>query len=140
MIIKILKLSVAAIAVVCVAAQAQTNLRFADTLAANDTHNQAARHMAELLKERTGGKLTMSVHPAGELGSDGAILEGVRLGSIDIALTGNPFFTQFAPRLNVLDLPYLFRDTSHAHKASVSGRSASGTSPIPGIRSARRRT
>jgi tripartite ATP-independent transporter DctP family solute receptor len=116
MIIKILKLSVAAIAVVCVAAQAQTNLRFADTLAANDTHNQAARHMAELLKERTGGKLTMSVHPAGELGSDGAILEGVRLGSIDIALTGNPFFTQFAPRLNVLDLPYLFRDTSHAHK------------------------
>lgn len=116
MIIGLLKLSLAALSVVCMAAQAQTNLRFADTLAANDTHNQAARHMAELLKERTGGKLTMSVHPAGELGSDGAILEGVRLGSIDIALTGNPFFTQFAPRLNVLDLPYLFRDTSHAHK------------------------
>jgi tripartite ATP-independent transporter DctP family solute receptor len=112
----LLKLSVAALAVLCIAAQAQTNLRFADTLSANDTHNQAARYMAELLKERTAGKLTMSVHPAGELGSDGSILEGVRLGSIDIALTGNPFFTQFAPRLNVLDLPYLFRDTSHAHK------------------------
>jgi TRAP-type transport system periplasmic protein len=111
-----LKLSVAALAVLCITAQAQTNLRFADTLSANDTHNQAARYMAELLKERTAGKLTLSVHPAGELGSDGSILEGVRLGSIDIALTGNPFFTQFAPRLNVLDLPYLFRDTSHAHK------------------------
>ncbi|MFP5405853.1 MAG: TRAP transporter substrate-binding protein [Gammaproteobacteria bacterium] len=96
--------------------QAQTNLRFADTLSANDTHNQAARHMAELLKQKTGGKLTMSIHPAGELGSDSVILEGVRLGSIDIGLTGNPFFTQFAPRLNVMDLPYLFRDTAHAHK------------------------
>jgi tripartite ATP-independent transporter DctP family solute receptor len=58
----------------------------------------------------------MSVHPAGELGSDGAILEGVRLGSIELGLTGNPFFTQFAPRLNVMDLPYLFRDAAHAHK------------------------
>ena len=116
MYVGLIRFSVATLAVVCAVAQAQTNLRFADTLSANDTHNQAARHMAELLKERTAGKLTMSVHPAGELGSDGAILEGVRLGSIDIALTGNPFFTQFAPRLNVLDLPYLFRDTSHAHK------------------------
>ena len=114
--VKFMMVAATAIVALCSAAQGQTNLRFADTLSANDTHNQAARHMAELLKERTGGKLTMSVHPAGELGSDNAILEGVRLGSLDIALTGNPFFTQFAPRLNVLDLPYLFRDTSHAHK------------------------
>lgn len=97
-------------------AQAQTNFRFANTLSANDTHNVAARHMAELLAKKTGGKVTMSVHPAGELGNDNAILEGVRLGSIDLALTGNPFFTQFAPRLNVMDLPFLFRDTTHAHK------------------------
>ncbi len=106
----------AALALFCAGVQAQTNIRFADTLSANDTHNQAARHMAELLQKKTGGKLTMSVHPAGELGSDGAILEGVRLGSIDIGMTGNPFFTQFAPRLNVMDLPYLFRDAAHAHK------------------------
>jgi tripartite ATP-independent transporter DctP family solute receptor len=95
---------------------AQTTLKFADTLAASDTHNDAARKMAELLKERTGGKLAMTVHTAGELGNDNAILEGVRLGTIDIATTGNPFFTSFAPKLNVMDLPYLFRDADHAHK------------------------
>jgi TRAP-type transport system periplasmic protein len=105
----------AAIALGGFAAEAQTNIRFANTLAAGDTHNEAARRMAEILKEKTGGKLTMTVHPAGELGNDNAILEGVRLGSIDIGLTGNPFFTQFAPRLNVMDLPYLFRDAAHAH-------------------------
>ena len=97
-------------------AQAQINLRFADTLSATDTHNVAAHHMSDLLKAKTGGKITMTVHPAGELGNDGAILEGVRLGTIDIALTGNPFFTQFAPRLNVMDLPFLFSDLAHAHK------------------------
>jgi tripartite ATP-independent transporter DctP family solute receptor len=98
------------------AAVAQTNLRFANTLSASDTHNQAARRMAEILKVKTGGKLTMSIHPAGELGNDSAILQGVRLGSLEMALTGNPFFTTFAPRLNVMDLPYLFRDAAHAHR------------------------
>ena len=34
---------------------AQTNLRFANTLSATDTHNIAAQHMAELLKTKTGG-------------------------------------------------------------------------------------
>src|SRR5690606_32865723 len=102
----------------CSSALAQTNIRFADTLSANDTHNQAARRMADMLKERTGGKLTMTVHPAGELGSDNAILEGVRLRSLDIALAGKPCFTQSAPRLNVLDLPFLFRDAAHAHKVT----------------------
>ena len=105
----------AALALGALGAEAQSNIRFANTLSASDTHNEAARRMAELLKEKTGGRLTMTVHPAGELGNDNAILEGVRLGSIDIGLTGNPFFTQFAPRLNVMDLPYLFRDAAHAH-------------------------
>jgi TRAP-type transport system periplasmic protein len=109
-------LAIAAAMAVVGTAHAQTNFRFANTLSANDTHNVAARRMAENVSKKTGGKVTITVHPAGELGNDGAILEGVRLGSVDLALTGNPFFTQFAPRLNVLDLPFLFRDTAHAHK------------------------
>ena len=113
------KIALAAAALIAASAwgaRAQTVLRFADTLAATDTHNQAARKLAELVKERTGGKLTIVVHPAGELGNDTTILEGIRLGSIDMGTTGNPFFTAFAPRLNVLDLPYLFRDPAHAHQ------------------------
>lgn len=97
-------------------AHAQVQLRFANTLAANDTHNEAARKMAQSVSEKSGGKLTLSIHPAGELGNDNALLEGIRLGTIDLGLTGNPFFTAFAPRLNVMDLPYLFRDADPAHK------------------------
>ena len=43
------------------------------------------------------------------------------MGSIDIAMTGNPFYTGTEASLNVLDLPYLFRDFDHVYK--VSGRS-----------------
>lgn len=114
----LLPLAAAVLAGGAPAAEAQTSLRFANTLSATDTHNEAARKMAEIVKGATGGKLTISVHPAGELGNDNAILEGVRLGSIDIGLTGNPFFTSFAPRLNAMDLPYLFKDAAHAYKVT----------------------
>ena len=45
------------------------------------------------------------------------MVEGVRLGTIDLALTGNPYFTSFLPQLNVLDLPYLFQDDKQVFAA-----------------------
>jgi tripartite ATP-independent transporter DctP family solute receptor len=97
-------------------AHAETVLRFAHTQPASDTHHLAAERFAKLVEERTKGEVKVEVHAAGELGNDSAILEGVRLGTIDIGQTGNPFYTRFAPRLNVLDLPYLFRDYEQAYK------------------------
>lgn len=107
-----------AIALLCgvASASAQTNLRFAHTQPPSDTHHAAAEHFAKRVSELTSGEVTVTVHPAGELGSDPSILEGIRLGTIDIAQTGNPFYTRFEPKLNVLDIPYLFDDYEHAYK------------------------
>ncbi|WP_246479727.1 TRAP transporter substrate-binding protein [Kaustia mangrovi] len=99
-----------------VGAQAQTTLRFAHTQPTSDTHHLAAERFAELVEERTDGEITISIHPAGELGNDPAILEGIRLGTIDIGQTGNPFYTRFEPKLNVLDLPFLFSDYEHVYQ------------------------
>ncbi len=117
---RITKLFAAAIALAgtfaaATAAEAQTVLRFAHTQPTSDTHHLAAERLAEIVAERTGGEITVDVHPAGELGNDPAILEGARLGTIDIAQTGNPFYTRFAPKLNVLDLPFLFSDYDHVY-------------------------
>jgi len=97
-------------------AAAETTLRFAHTQPTADTHHAAALHFKERVEALTNGEVKVSVHPAGELGNDPAILEGVRLGTIDIANTGNPFFTRFEPRLNVLDLPYSFKSYEHAYR------------------------
>jgi tripartite ATP-independent transporter DctP family solute receptor len=98
-----------------VGAEAQTTLRFAHTQPPSDTHHLATVFFADRLKELTGGEIEVTIHPAGELGSDPALLEGVRLGTIDFAQTGNPYYTRFQPRLNVLDLPYLFEDYEHVY-------------------------
>jgi tripartite ATP-independent transporter DctP family solute receptor len=101
---------------VTLSVEAQTTLRFAHTQPTGDTHHAAAVHMAEHVARATNGQIRITIHPAGELGSDPAVLEGVRLGTIDIGMTGNPFYTRFEPRLNALDIPFLFASHEHAYR------------------------
>ena len=97
-------------------AAAQTTLRMGHTLPASDTHHLAAQRFAESVRSRTNGQIQIEVHPAGTLGNDSSILQNLRLGAIDLGFTGNPFFRSFAPKLNVLDLPYLFASYDHVYR------------------------
>ncbi|MGA2959929.1 MAG: TRAP transporter substrate-binding protein DctP, partial [Thermodesulfobacteriota bacterium] len=97
-------------------ALAQTRLRFAHTINTEDSMHLAVVEFAKKVAEKTGGAVRIEVFPAGQLGNDSQILDGAKLGTADLAMTGNPFFSSFAPEMNVLDLPYLFRDYDHAYK------------------------
>jgi TRAP-type transport system periplasmic protein len=97
------------------AGAAEITLRFAHTQPTSDTHHLATEWMAERVAELTDGRVEITIHPAGELGNDPTILEGVRLGTIDIGQTGNPFYTRFEPSLNALDLPFLFEGYGHVY-------------------------
>jgi TRAP-type transport system periplasmic protein len=106
----------AALAAPCVAGRAlaqATRLRFAHPHPDSDSWNTAAKLFAEQLRERTGGALAVQVFGNGALGSDPTTIAAARGGTLDIVLTGNPFFTGLAPKLNALDLPFLFRDRRH---------------------------
>lgn len=96
------------------AADAQTTLRFAHTQPVSDPGHQAAVAFKERVEERSGGALKVEIFPGGVLGSDPAMLEGIRLGTIDLALTGNPFYTRFEPSLMLVDLPFLFASDDDA--------------------------
>lgn len=94
-------------------AQAETQLRFGHYASTTDTPHQAALRFKERVEQGSNGELLISVHPAGELGDSKSSLQGVRLGSLDITVTGNPYFTAFAPEMNVIDLPFLFDSPEH---------------------------
>ncbi|MEN5081652.1 TRAP transporter substrate-binding protein [Bosea sp. TWI1241] len=91
-----------------------TKLRFAHPHPEVDSWHKAALLMAEKVKEQTQGRYEIQVFANGALGSDSQTIGAVRGGSLDICLTGNPFFTGLAPKLNVLDLPFLFQSRKHA--------------------------
>ncbi|MGF1527054.1 MAG: DctP family TRAP transporter solute-binding subunit [Candidatus Competibacterales bacterium] len=96
-------------------AAAQTTLRFGHYAAPEDTAAKAAEHFKTLVEEKTAEAVVISLHPAGELGNSPTMLQGVRLGTIDLTVVGNPYFTSFAPELNLLDLPFLFESPAHAY-------------------------
>jgi TRAP-type transport system periplasmic protein len=97
-------------------ADAQMKFRFGHTLAASDAQGLAAERFAKTVAERTNNAIKIDVFAAGQLGNDTQVIEGAKFGTIDFAMTGNPFYTSFVPELNAFDLPYLFRDFDHAYK------------------------
>lgn len=104
-----------AIAIGSGSARSQTavKLRLAHPHPDIDPVHKTALRMAELVKERTKGGIEIQVFANGVLGSDPTTISAVRGGTLDMCWTGNPFFTGMAPKLNVLDLPFLFKDREH---------------------------
>lgn len=93
-----------------------TRLRFAHPHPVSDSFQTAALQFAEQVKNQTNSEFEVQIFPSGTLGSDQQTIDAVRGGQIDFCLTGNPFFTGMAPTLNVLDLPFLFKDRDHVAK------------------------
>ncbi|QKV18970.1 TRAP transporter substrate-binding protein [Oricola thermophila] len=94
-------------------AQGKLALRMGHPHPETDSWQDTALWMSETLAEKSGGEITLQVFPNGLIGNDPTMINAVRGGSLDIMVTGNPFFTGLAPELNVLDLPYLFHDRDH---------------------------
>ena len=70
--------------------------------------------MAEEIKQRTGGKVEIKLHPAGALGGDREAIEGVQIGTVDMTISSTSIFANFVPDVQVFDIPFLFRDFDHA--------------------------
>jgi tripartite ATP-independent transporter DctP family solute receptor len=82
--------------------------KLAHVIGAGTPIDVAARRFAELVRQRTGGDVEIEVFPAARLGAERAIIEGVRIGTIEMSFTTTGAMGGFAPELQVLDLPYLF--------------------------------
>lgn len=77
-------------------------------------HIQAELAAKDVFK-RTGGEVQIHVFPSSQLGQQREMNEGLQLGTLDIVLTSSAVLAQFAPKVQVIDLPYIFRDREHAY-------------------------
>jgi tripartite ATP-independent transporter DctP family solute receptor len=71
---------------------------------------------AQLVRERTSGRVDIRIHHSRQLGDERQVVEGLQLGTIHLAVSSTGPLGGFVPDINVLDLPFLFRDASHAYK------------------------
>ncbi|MDZ4093388.1 MAG: hypothetical protein U1D35_00580, partial [Paracoccaceae bacterium] len=82
-------------------AEAQTVIRVGHIQPSDHSIGIAVDEFARLVGERTKGAVVVEVHPNGELGSSSQLAEGIRLGTVDVIITGTPYWSNFEPMLNV---------------------------------------
>ena len=65
------------------------------------------------MQERTGGRIHIIVESEAKLGSESEVLEQIKYGGIAFARVSLSQIAEQAPEMNVLQLPYLYRDSEH---------------------------
>lgn len=93
---------------------------------------------AELLKEKTGGEISLQMFHGGTLGSQPDAIEQVRLGALEIGNFNLGPIGPIAPQANVVSLPFIFKDVPHmfrvldgeAGKMIADGMAEKGLTPL----------
>ena len=92
-------------------------MKLASLTPASHTYNQAANKFAELVKQRSQGRIEVKVYPDGQLGKgERELLEAIQQGTLDIYVGSTAPLSGFSPSMGILDIPFLFRDYAHADK------------------------
>lgn len=97
--------------------KAEVELKLAEVHEATFPTTLADAEFARLVNERTGGRIHITVFDNGQLGQDEkAVVEQTQMGALDFARISVAPVAQFARELDVLSLPYLYRDGAHMWK------------------------
>lgn len=92
-------------------------LRAVDTHPADYPTVKAVAHMAALVAQRTGGRLTIRQYPGGQLGEERDTLELTIFGGLDINRVNLAPLNSIVPETIVPTLPFLFRSVAHMRAA-----------------------
>lgn len=71
---------------------------------------------AELLDQKSGGKIKLEIYPNGQMGGNREMIESLQFGALDMALPALPALGGFTDKTKVFDLLYLFNDRKEAEK------------------------
>ena len=71
---------------------------------------------AETVAQKTNNRIQIQVFPSAQLGTGKDMIEAVVFGSQAMATEGAAMFSQWSPRLSIMEAPYIFRDVDHMYK------------------------
>lgn len=93
-------------------------LKLGSTSPAGSSHEQALKYFQEQLREVSGGKLDVSIHMAGALGTTAQQFAQLKEGTLDIFLCGfdTTSILREAGDFAVVCVPFLFNDMDHYAK------------------------
>jgi tripartite ATP-independent transporter DctP family solute receptor len=87
----------------------------------NSSHFAWSQLMQANLKKAVGEQIRIDYFPNNQLGKESDVVQQVKVGSIDMMLTGSSIWATVTPQLGMLDLGYVFDSYAHAARALDSG-------------------
>lgn len=98
-----------------VAAPKSVTLKLGHMSPLDSPFNYFAEEFKRLIGDRSRGTIRIDIYPASQLGSDRELLEGIQIGTIDMAVNTSSAMTNFVKVYGVLDLPYMFKTWKQAY-------------------------
>jgi tripartite ATP-independent transporter DctP family solute receptor len=101
----------------CAKKEAKTMvLRYAENQPQDYPTTKAAYEFAKIVEEKTNGRIKVEVYYGGQLGDEKSVIEQLQFGAIDFTRVSLSPLAEFSKSLNVLQLPYLYRDADQMWK------------------------
>ena len=100
-------------------AQAPVALRFSSSMTADDNaaHYVWYQRMQANLKAAVGDAIRLDYFPNNQLGKESDVVQQVKVGAIDMMVTGSSIWATVLPEIGMLDLGYMFDSYTQVAKA-----------------------
>lgn len=95
---------------------AQQVLRLSHNAAPGNPKAEASKKFAELVAQKTGGRVKVEVGGSAQFGDDTESLTNMRLGTLAFSANSQGATSGVIQEFSVIGLPFLFRDLNHAYR------------------------
>ncbi|MGB3820720.1 TRAP transporter substrate-binding protein [Achromobacter pulmonis] len=92
------------------------NMDVGHTLTTDSPFHVGTQKFADILKEKSNGKITVTVFPHSQLGGEITMIQGAVAGATDLFVTGQPALNNVVKEFLVFDVPFLFDNVQQANE------------------------
>jgi len=89
------------------------DLKWAHVYEEGSTYHKWANWAADQIKQKTDGRVNITVYPASSLGKEADINEGLTIGSVDMIYTGPNFAERDYGPIAISDYPFMLKNYDH---------------------------
>jgi len=96
--------------------QSATVIKLAHVLDITHPVHKSMLYMADLVKEKSKGRMRIDIYPGGQLGNERELIELLQIGSLAMTKVSASPMESFVPEMKIFSIPYVFRNEDHLWK------------------------
>jgi TRAP-type transport system periplasmic protein len=77
-------------------------------------YQAGAEYFKKEVEDKTQGRVKVEIFPNAQLGDEGTMVAGLKIGSVDAVYTSTAPVSEFVQEIDIFNLPFLFKDFDHS--------------------------